>query len=278
MGGFFFVVFGVLILMGATMSINPVWVLGPYNPSQIMAGSQPDWYMGWVEGGVRIMPGWESHIGGTTWSWNVFLPGAGMMGILFTGLALWPFLKAWITGDKSEHHILDRPRNAPTRTALGVAGVTAYGLFWIGGGNDIIATHFAVSLNAVTYILRVMVFVGPVIAFIVTRRLMLSLQRRDREAVLHGSESGIIERSPDGGYSEPHVPLGPDEAYTLTQHLQYRPLAESETLDSNGVLTGQKPVSALRARLSRWYSGQDIPKPTVEELHHGHDEHKALTE
>ena len=265
-GGFFFIVFGMLILMGATMTINPVWMYGPYNPAQVTAGSQPDWYMGWVEGAIRIIPNWESHWGSTTWSWNVFLPGVGLMGVLFTGLALWPFIEAWLTGDKRDHHLLDRPRNAPTRTALGVAGMTWSAMFWLAGGNDIIATQFKVSLNAVTYVLRVAVFVAPVLAFIITKRLCLSLQRHDLEAVLHGSESGIIVRSPDGGYSEPHVPLSHDEAFTLTQHRQYAPLEP-------GVHNGEK-VSNLRARLSRWYTGDDIPKPSADELH-GHDDHGA---
>jgi len=262
-GGFFFVVFGVSVLMGALMQINPVWKYGPYNPAQVTAGSQPDWYMGWVEGAIRIIPNWESHIGGTTWSWQIFLPGVGLMGLLFTSLALWPFIEAWITGDKEEHHLLDRPRNAPTRTALGVAGMTAYGLFWIGGGNDLLATNFSVSLNAVTHFLRVAVFVGPVIAFLVTKRICLSLQRKDAERVLHGSESGIIERDLDGRYSEAHVPVSEDEAFTLTQHKQYDMLEE-----------GEEGVSKRRARASRFLVGDEIAKPTVAEIEdaHHHDD------
>ena len=110
-GGFFFVVFGVLTLMGTFMQINPVWKFGPYNPGEVTAGSQPDWYMGWLEGAVRITPNWEWHIGHTTWSWNIFLPGVCLMGVLFTLLVAWPFVEKWITGDESEHHLLDRPRN-----------------------------------------------------------------------------------------------------------------------------------------------------------------------
>ena len=124
-GGFFLIVFGVLTLMGATMQINPVWVFGPYNPAEITAGSQPDWYMGFVEGAIRIMPNWEWHIGSTTWSWNVFLPGIGVMTLFFGIMAIYPFAEAWVTGDKREHHVLDRPRNNPTRTAFGVAAMTA---------------------------------------------------------------------------------------------------------------------------------------------------------
>lgn len=261
-GGFFFIVFGVTILMGALMQINPVWLYGPYNPSQVTAGSQPDWYMGFVEGAIRIIPNWEWHILGTTWSWNIFLPGVGLMGLLFTGLALYPFIEAWITGDTSEHHLLDRPRNAPVRTAIGVAGMTAYAMFWLSGGNDIIATQFHVSLNAVTYVMRVAVFVAPVIAFIVTKRICISLQRQDAERVLHGSESGVIVRSPDGGFSEAHMPITPGEAYSLTRHPQPKALVP------NG-----KKVGRLRRRLSAWYADGQLPKPTAAEIagaaHHG---------
>nr|WP_300148691.1 cytochrome bc complex cytochrome b subunit [Propionicimonas sp.] len=261
-GGFFFIVFGVTILMGALMQINPVWLYGPYNPAQVTAGSQPDWYMGFVEGAIRIIPNWEWHIAGTTWSWNIFLPGVGLMGLLFTGLALYPFIEAWITGDSSEHHLLDRPRNAPVRTGIGVAGMAAYGMFWLAGGNDIIATTFHVSLNDVTYFMRVAVFVVPVLAFIVTKRICLSLQRADRDRVLHGSESGVIVRNAEGGYSEAHAPISQAEAYDLTRHPQPAPLVP------NG-----KKVGRLRRRLSAWYAAGQVPKPTPDEIaaaeHHG---------
>jgi len=254
-GGFFFIVFGVTILMGALMQINPVWLFGPYNPSQVTAGSQPDWYMGFVEGAIRIMPNWEWHLGSTTWSWNVFLPGVGLMGLLFTALGAYPFIEAWITGDKSEHHLLDRPRNAPNRTAFGVAGMAAYGMFWLAGGNDILATQFHVSLNNVTYFMRVAVFVVPVLAFIVTKRICLSLQRADRDRVLHGSESNIIVRSPDGGYSEAHAPISQGEAYSLTRHPQL------DALTPNG-----EKIGRTRQRLSRWFADGQVPTPTAEEI------------
>jgi ubiquinol-cytochrome c reductase cytochrome b subunit len=228
--------------------------------------------MGWVEGAIRIIPNWETHIAGTTWSWNVFLPGVGLMGLLFTSLALWPFIEAWITGDRDEHHLLDRPRNAPTRTALGVAGMTLYGLFWLAGGNDIIATTFDVSLNNVTYVLRVAVIVGPIIAFLITRRICASLQRADRNRVLHGSETGVIVRTPDGRYFEDHVPISDDEAFTLTQHPAYPKLEPSPSQDAAG-LAVKPDVSKLRSRVRNWYVKADVSKPTSTEIaeahHHG---------
>src|SRR3954462_11165468 len=104
-GGFFFMVFGVTAVMGALLSINPIWKYGPYDPSKVTAGSQPDWYMGWPDGALRIMPNWESHVWGHTISWNVLLPIQVLPVALLTVVVLMPFLEAWISGDKREHHL-----------------------------------------------------------------------------------------------------------------------------------------------------------------------------
>jgi len=275
-GGFFFIVTGVILLMGALMQINPVWVFGPYNPAEITAGSQPDWYMGFVEGAIRIMPNWEWHIGSTTWSWNVAIPGLGLMGLLFTVMGLYPFIEQWVTGDRSEHHVLDRPRNVPTRTAFGAAAATAFGLFWIGGGNDIVATQFRVSLNAVTYFLRVAVFVGPVLAFLLTKRICVGLQRADHERLLHGAESGVIVRSPSGGYHERHRPVTQGDAYMRTQQREYLPLlpvADGAEEPGNEVAREN-----LRRRAGRFYFLDGLRKPSRAELeaaaHHAGEIHE----
>lgn len=271
-GGFFFIVFGVTALMGALLSINPVWKYGPYDPSKVTAGSQPDWYMGWPDGALRIMPGIETHIWGITISWNVMLPILVLPMLMFTILLLLPFLDAWITGDKREHHLLERPRNAPTRTALMVALMTMYGLFWAAGGNDIIAITLHASINQITYFLRAAVFIGPVIAFVVTRRWCISLQRKDNETLLHGYETGIIMRSPEGGYSERHLPLPASRAYTLAARDRDPVInGHGAELDANGIpAPGGGRLAGLRNRLrTLWYS-DNTQKPTVEELEAGH--------
>jgi ubiquinol-cytochrome c reductase cytochrome b subunit len=273
-GGFFFIVFGVTALMGALLSINPVWKYGPYDPSKVTAGSQPDWYMGWPDGALRIMPGIETHIWGITISWNVMLPILVLPMLMFTIVLLLPFIDAWITGDKREHHLLERPRNAPTRTATMVALMTMYGLFWAAGGNDIIAIKLHASINQITYFLRAAVFIGPVIAFVVTRRWCISLQRKDNEMLLHGYETGIIMRSPEGGYSEKHLPLSPSRAYTLTaRDRDPEPDGHPETADANGVPTPSRGrLAGLRDRLRTLMWSDNVQKPTPEELDEGHHE------
>jgi ubiquinol-cytochrome c reductase cytochrome b subunit len=274
-GGFFFIVFGVTALMGALMQINPIWIYGPYNPAEITAGSQPDWYMGWLEGALRIMPNIETRLWGYTVSWNVFIPGLAVMGLLFTVLAVYPFIERWVTGDTREHHLLDRPRNQPTRTGFGVAGMTAYGLLWMAGGNDIVATQFHISLNGVTWFMRFAVILGPVIAFFVTKRVCLGLQRRDRETLLHGYETGIMMRSPEGGYWEQHHPVSTERAYQISAHERQTPVELVETVDENGVAAPHTGKARVRARLSHFWFGDVVQKPTRGELEEAahHAEH-----
>ncbi len=269
-GGFFFIVFGVTSVMGALLTINPVWKYGPYDPSKVTAGSQPDWYMGWPDGALRIMPGIETHLWGHTMAWNVFLPIIVLPGLMFTILMMLPFLESWITGDKRDHHLLERPRNAPTRTAVMVSLMTFYGLMWAAGGNDIIATELSLSINQITYFMRGAVFIGPAIAFYVTRRWCISLQRHDNDKLLHGYETGIIMRSAEGGYSEKHLPISETSAYTLTARPRdeiYQ--LESET-DENGIPANGSRLNKLRAKLSSMMYVDNVQKPTQAELEEGH--------
>ena len=265
-GGFFFIVFGATALMGALFQINPVWNYGPYDPSQVTAGSQPDWYMGWVEGAVRIMPNWESTIFGWTFSWNVFLPAVLLMGLLFTVLALYPFVEQWVTRDRREHHVLERPRNNPTRTAFGVAGVVWFGTLWMAGGNDIIAVVFHLDIFTITWAARIIVFIGPVIAYLVTKRICVGLQRHDVDRVIHGYETGIIERSPDGGYTERHAPVSDEEAHRLSAHERVTVQELEPVVDDNGVRAPHPRHEAVRARLSRFWFGSTVQKPTADAL------------
>ncbi len=274
-GGFFFMVFGVSALMGGLLSINPVWKYGPYDPSKVTAGSQPDWYMGIAEGLLRIMPNWETTIWGHTISWNIVVPGQVMPLVLFSMIIGWPFLEAWVTGDKREHHLLQRPRNAPTRTAFLAAMVTVYGLLWAAGGNDIIATQLHLNLNQITYFMRAAVFIVPPIVFYVTRRWCIGLQRADNDRLLHGYETGIIMRAPDGAYTERHLPISEQRAYSITaRHRDEVYTPESET-DEHGVVARGTRLQRAKARMSRGMFADNVQKPTVEELEeaHHHAEH-----
>ncbi len=263
-GGFFFIVFGVTAFLGAVASINPIWLYGPYTPGQISAGSQPDWYMGWLDGLVRMAPPIEPVIFGYTLSLNILIPGLIIPGILFTGMALYPFIEQWITGDKREHHLLDRPRNAPNRTALGAMALTFMLIALINGGNDIIATNFDLSINQIMWFSRIGIIVLPPIAFIVTKRLCLSLQRADRELVLHGRETGRLVMMPSGEFVEVHEPISPEKAWLLTQHEQNAPL-QLEEKDARGVRRPGLLKSKLRKRFAIAHAEQ-VAKPTVEDL------------
>ncbi|WP_328870659.1 cytochrome bc complex cytochrome b subunit [Streptomyces sp. NBC_00287] len=265
-GGFFFLVFGVLTLLGGIASINPVWAFGPYRPDLVTTGAQPDWYLGFSEGLIRVMPGWEINAWGHTLVLGVFIP-FSLFPLVMLAIGVYPFIEAWITGDKREHHILDRPRNVPVRTGLGVAWLSLYMVLLIGGGNDIVATHLHLSINDITWFVRIAAFVVPVVAFSITKRICIGLQHRDRNKVLHGRETGTIKRQHNGEFTEVHEPITQMELFTLTQHEQNPPYELGPVVDAGGVRRRVKHSERLRARLSRAMFGPDtqIPKPTAEE-------------
>jgi ubiquinol-cytochrome c reductase cytochrome b subunit len=195
----------------------------------------------------------------------------------FVAIVGWPFLEAWVTGDRREHHVLQRPRDAPTRTAFLAAIVTVYGLLWAAGGNDILATRFHWSLNSVTYFMRAAVFVLPALVFYVARRWCIGLQRADRDRLLHGSETGVITRGSEGGYSERHRPLTNARAYALTARDRDRVEEEGPDRDENGVPARGVRGRRARLRLSRAMFADNVQKPTAEELTEASSEHAEIT-
>ncbi|MFD7591275.1 cytochrome bc complex cytochrome b subunit [Kitasatospora sp. NPDC059811] len=275
-GGFFFLVFGIVALMSAVATINPIWAYGPYRPDQVSTDAQPDWYMGFAEGLIRVMPGWEVGLWGHTLNLGVLIPFT-LFPVILGAIAVHPFIESWVTDDKREHHLLDRPRNAPVRTALGAAWISLYLVMLAGGGNDLIATHLHLSLNAITYAVRIGFFAVPVAIFVITKRWCLGLQRRDRDKVLHGRETGVVRRLPHGEFTEVHAGLAPAELHRLTAHEQPRPLELPAPVDENGVARSAGVLSHTRARLSRGFHGEHarIAEPAAEECReitegHGH--------
>jgi ubiquinol-cytochrome c reductase cytochrome b subunit len=279
MGGFFFGVFGILALLGATLSINPVWNYGPYDPSPVSAGAQPDWYMLFLEGALRLMPGGvEFVVAGYTVPLNVIIPAMIVPGILLGGFVMYPFIEAFVTRDNREHHLLDRPRNVPVRTAIGAAFLAEMLLLVLAGTNDLIAVAFNLSINGITTVFRVLFFVLPVAVFWITKRMCLGLQRRDRELVLHGRETGTIVQMASGEFIEVHQPLDEYDRWTLVSYEAPRPLEIAASHDRRGVRRRGYGPDRLRQRLSQFFYEDRIEPVTPAELAaaHSHGEHDVL--
>ncbi|MGW2898338.1 cytochrome bc1 complex cytochrome b subunit [Streptomyces sp. NPDC001212] len=207
--GLQFTVFGVLVLLAGIAQINPVWTYGPYQPDQASTGSQPDWYVGFLEGSLRLMPAWETNVAGHTIMWNAFLPAVVLPGLLFAVLYAYPFAEQWLTGEwHQEQHLCDRPRERPVRTGLGVSGLVFYGVLLLEGGNDVIAAAFRVSVNTITWVLRIALVLAPVAAFLVTRALCHALLAREQEVLAEGEETGEVRQSIAGGYESDHRAVG----------------------------------------------------------------------
>ncbi len=200
--GFLFMVTGVTALLGAFAQINPIWQFGSYQPADISYAVQPDWYMGLLDGALRIMPSWEFAGWGHTVPLEVFLPAALFPGLLINLWLLYPGLERKFTGDYELHNLLDRPRDRPRRTAAGVAMFSFMFTLFAASSTDVLANYFHVSLNVTLWFFRVAVFVVPIIAAFVTYQLCLEMQgthgigKRKRAVIVHRSESGAYSTVP----------------------------------------------------------------------------------
>ncbi|WP_108252270.1 cytochrome bc1 complex cytochrome b subunit [Planctomonas deserti] len=269
-GGFFFIVFGVIVVMATFFAINPIWNYGPYDPSPVSAGTQPDWYIGFADGALRLIPpGLEIEFLNRTWSFNILIPMVALGAIIVLPM-IYPFLEHWITRDNREHHIADRPRNAPTRTGIGAAGVTFYGVLWAAASSDLIATHFDLAMEHVIHFLQAAAILGPVVAYLITKRVCLALMKKDREIALHGIESGRIVKLPGGEFIEVHEQLDDYDRWKLVSYNDYAPLMIRP--NSRGKITA---ATRVRAGLSRWFFEDRIAPVTRRDVELSHGEHHA---
>jgi ubiquinol-cytochrome c reductase cytochrome b subunit len=226
--------------------------------------------MGWLEGSLRLMPAWEIDAFGYSIPMSVLIPALVVPGLIFTTLAVYPFLERWAMGDYETHHLLDRPRDVPARVGVGMAGVTFYGILWLAGGNDIIAKTFGIPLFGTTWFFRIAVIVGPILAFVISRRIALGLQRHDRAVLQHGIETGQIVMRPNGAYEEIERPVD-DEEQAVLRSRRLPPTLPPAGPDGAGVEPKAARRARLRQRLNRLYTADIVPPPNGE-----HEERPAV--
>ncbi|HKT01974.1 MAG TPA: cytochrome bc complex cytochrome b subunit [Rugosimonospora sp.] len=260
-GGFFMLVFAVIALLGGLAQINPIWLFGPYKAAVVSAASQPDWYVMFLDGSTRLMPNWELRV---FWFGHhymipaLFWPTVVLPGILTMLPIFYPFIEARRLKDYRNHHLLQRPRDVPTRTALGAMAVAFYLVLTASGGNDVIADRFHISLNAMTWAGRIGLLVIPPLAYYVAYRVCLGLQQHDREVLAHGIETGIIKRTPDGRFYEVHQPLAaPDEHGHV--NLEYRNWVVPKKMNRVGALMPTVRGFFFPVEAPHDVPGSDIP-------------------
>ena len=188
----------VLALLGGVAQINPVWQLGPYHPAHVTSPAQPDWYLAFLDGLVRLAPPWGFELFGWTIS-ELLWPALLFPAVAFGILTLWPWIERRLGGDRAEHQLLDRPRDAPLRSAVGAAGLTMFLVAFVAAGNDVLAVLLHLPLEAVTRLLQWSFVLGPVVVGLVTYAVCRSLRRSG----LHPAGSAVgprLERTAAGGY------------------------------------------------------------------------------
>jgi ubiquinol-cytochrome c reductase cytochrome b subunit len=198
--GLAFTTFGVIALLGGLFQVNPIWLYGPFVPYSTASPSQPDYYVGWLEGLLRLWPNWEFHVFGHTIG-ELLLPGLVVPGLLFTILGLWPFLEARVSGDHEWHHFAQHPREAPVRSAFGAAGVAFFVVLVLAGGNDVVAKFLGIEVDSFNTILRWTLFLGPALSGSVTYWICRDLRDRPLHP-LAAPPRVTFRRNAAGGFEE----------------------------------------------------------------------------
>ncbi|MDQ3532218.1 MAG: ubiquinol-cytochrome c reductase cytochrome b subunit [Actinomycetota bacterium] len=195
--GLFFAVSAVLSVMGGLVQINPVWLYGPFEPQQVTSPAQPDWYLGWVEGALRLVPPFDVRLFGYEIP-NPFFPAVLLPGVTFTLLLAWPFLEQRFAHDKEAHHLLDRPRDHPVRTALGATTLTFYTVMFVAASNDLIAKWLGASIFGITLIFRILILLLPPLVGWGTYRLMKALAASGAGHLSEMPLAALTNRGADG--------------------------------------------------------------------------------
>jgi ubiquinol-cytochrome c reductase cytochrome b subunit len=193
--GFMLTCWGVMAALGAFVQINPIWQFGPFDPTHATDAAQPDWYMGWLEGALRLWPPWETVFPGHMVP-APFYPAVALPILTWILLYSWPFLEEHFTGDRRHHNLLDHPRDRPFRTAFGTGMFVFYFLLFVAGGDDVLANFFNVQIQDLVWGLRIAVIVVPVLSGVVAHRICVELQRqrprtsRPRYVIVERAEAG----------------------------------------------------------------------------------------
>ena len=238
--GYLFMVTAAITLLGGLAQINPIWQFGQYQPDKISYAVQPDWYMGWLDGVLRIMPSWEFTGFGHTIPFVVLLPAVVFPGLIFTLCYAWPAIERRFTGDNEIHHLLDRPRDRPKRTAAGAAMIALMFVLLGASATDVLANFFQVPLNEVLWTFRILVLVVPPLVGIFVWRICIEMQGGGAD-IGKRKRAVLMSRSATGEYTTvPTAPQPDDEHEELEPipvpvHIELEPSGNGS--DDSGVRT-----------------------------------------
>jgi len=191
-----------LCALGALVQVNPIWLWGPYDPWRAVSPAQPDWYIGWLEGALRMGPAWALHLWGHTVP-SPFWPAIALPALLFVLLLIWPWIDAAIRRDRAAHQLLDNPRDVPWRTGLGTAVfVFALGLT-LAGSDDVQARYIHLPITTITAFYRIFCIAGPVAAFALAFAFATDLRTRGG---VKKAPRLRLRRNARGGFDEEPLP------------------------------------------------------------------------
>ncbi len=183
---------GVLVLMGGLIQINPVWLWGPYHPYIGTNGAQPDWYLGWLIGALRIMPNLEIHLFGHTLVPNPFFGGVLFPAIVFGLLYALPWLDRRFVSTATAAATTCSSARATTRarSALAAAVLSAVAVVFAAGSADRLFFQFGFGYEGAIWFFRGAFLVVPVVVYMLTKRVCVELARERAPPVARLERAG----------------------------------------------------------------------------------------
>jgi ubiquinol-cytochrome c reductase cytochrome b subunit len=267
-------VFAVVFALGGLVQINPVWIYGPFHPAQVTSPAQPDWYVAWGDGALRLFPPVEFRIFGHLVP-APFLSAVGLGTATFLLLYAWPWLERWSTGDRGFHHVLQRPRERPWRVAIGAWALTFFAVLLVAAADDIIARLTRAPITDLIVTFRILVLVLPFavsgVAFVIARALRAGTATGMGELTRADVRAGL-SRPADRPDRDEHARLPPaDEVIQLWRNpdgtWRWRWRGPDEELSSNeAYLNRNEALAAARTafagvRLERCEPPEDVLPP-----------------
>jgi ubiquinol-cytochrome c reductase cytochrome b subunit len=238
------------LLLGGLFQINPVWIYGPYDPARATSPAQPDWYVAWEEGALRLFPAADFRIAGYLVP-SPFFPGVVLGALTFLALYAVPFVEARITGDRRAHQVLNRPREHPTRLGIGVAALVFYALLVAAAGDDVIARAFHVPVNGLVWTFRILVLVLPFAAGVLAYYLARALRGSSAQEFIGLTRAdlrGLKDRTAAGeGASRPEAHIEVWQEFGRVWRWRYREAANGKQpvlLISNIDFPGEQEATA----------------------------------
>lgn len=153
---------GALVLSSVLVPWSDITLQGPYQPGEVGNSAQPEWFLFWVEGALRVFPALEIDVLGLTLSGS-FVAGALLPTAIIVGLIAYPFLERRVYGLEGDWHVLQNPMDIPLRAGAVVGFFSFLLLLSAAATNDVLSRLWGIPIETLTWTFRIVCIAVPLV-------------------------------------------------------------------------------------------------------------------